>query len=430
MSQATHRTVQSDLLDDDAHNVLPTATKWKTINEIARTAAKSTIYANVKNPEDAAVIILKGEELGIGAMHALEHINVVEGKPCCSAELQLALLIRGGVEVTVEKDGTDLDSAVFVFKRPGVFKGDVRGTMTKADALRIQKRQKGGGNVPMWNSFNWKQYPANMLRARAISNGARVIGPDLLGGMSYTPEELGATVDEEGRPLDDVSKLTAADAVTGEEAPKDEALVGSEEEEQKTPGEKREVDVPWVRFRKKCGEIKTAIGKVAYYTVLEQFEVESAADVEKDDVDTMKVIVNALAAEQRRIDAAKSTSDDAETVEVDGETVDTETGEVLADSDTDDDKALEDVDDAEEVAFAQKSQVDEAVKNFSKAELIEVMPSLEEVLDITTEEITELRASLNVPIVLDKASKAVLINYYEKLRELGNAQLDLMAATS
>ena len=34
-----------------------------------------------------------------------------------------------------------------------------------------------------------------------VANGARMIAPDLLAGMSYTPEELGAAVDAEERPV-------------------------------------------------------------------------------------------------------------------------------------------------------------------------------------------------------------------------------------
>jgi len=45
----------------------------------------------------------------------------------------------------------------------------------------------------------WKQYPRNMLFARAMSNGVRWYCPDAFGGNTvYTPEELDAPVDGEG----------------------------------------------------------------------------------------------------------------------------------------------------------------------------------------------------------------------------------------
>ncbi len=44
----------------------------------------------------------------------------------------------------------------------------------------------------------WKRYPRAMLYARAFTEGARIVGPDLLCGVQYTPEELGAEVNSDG----------------------------------------------------------------------------------------------------------------------------------------------------------------------------------------------------------------------------------------
>lgn len=43
----------------------------------------------------------------------------------------------------------------------------------------------------------WKNFPRNMLYARAMSNGAKWYCPDVFGGPIYTPDELGAVVDGE-----------------------------------------------------------------------------------------------------------------------------------------------------------------------------------------------------------------------------------------
>ena len=77
------------------------------------------------------------------------------------------------------------------------------GRLTMADAERIETVSWENGSKKKGRLAEreaWRNYPANLLRARAIANGARMIGPDLLAGMSYTPEELGAAVDEEGTP--------------------------------------------------------------------------------------------------------------------------------------------------------------------------------------------------------------------------------------
>ncbi len=51
------------------------------------------------------------------------------------------------------------------------------------------------------NNPTWKNYPRNMLYARAMSNGQRWFAPDALGVVGYLPEELGASVDAEGNVL-------------------------------------------------------------------------------------------------------------------------------------------------------------------------------------------------------------------------------------
>jgi hypothetical protein len=48
----------------------------------------------------------------------------------------------------------------------------------------------------------WQEYPAAMLRARAISECVRMACPEVLHGAIYTPEERGAVIDEDGNPVD------------------------------------------------------------------------------------------------------------------------------------------------------------------------------------------------------------------------------------
>ena len=164
---------------------LPTEADWDRIVSMGATLAQSGLVP-VKTPEAAAAIVLKGAELGIAPMQSFSHISVIQGKPTCSAELQLALLARGGVEFRWINDGSD-GTAVIEFSHPK--RGTVCGQFSMDDAKRAGLATKD----------NWKKWPRNMLRARAISDGARAIGADFLAGMSYTPEEMGAEVDEEGR---------------------------------------------------------------------------------------------------------------------------------------------------------------------------------------------------------------------------------------
>jgi hypothetical protein len=58
---------------------------------------------------------------------------------------------------------------------------------------------KDAAAAGLTNKDNWKKYPRNMLFARAISNGQKWYAPDVYNGVTvYTPDEMGAVVDEEG----------------------------------------------------------------------------------------------------------------------------------------------------------------------------------------------------------------------------------------
>jgi hypothetical protein len=64
----------------------------------------------------------------------------------------------------------------------------------------------------------WKHYPAAMLRARAISSLCRFAFADVISGCSYTPEELGAEVDEEGRVIEAVPMVVEGETEADEHA--------------------------------------------------------------------------------------------------------------------------------------------------------------------------------------------------------------------
>ena len=239
---------------------LPSSQEWKTLLDMAQTIARSGFLpAHLSTVEKVAAIILKGRELGIPGMQSISHIQVIDGKLSCSAELMLALMARGGITWTWKQDGSDGEEAVIEFHREGF--SPVAGKFTMEDARRIETVSWENGEkktVKLADRDSWKNYPANLLRARAISNGARMIGPDLLTGLSYTPEELGAVVDEEGLP-------------TPTSRPK-----------------------PHARFLTRCAQLQTEMDEETYQAVLGQFDIQSAEDVDEDDTDTMRHLVEAL----------------------------------------------------------------------------------------------------------------------------------------
>jgi len=170
-------------------SLYPQVGEWSMMNDMAKTLISSGMLpSSIDTPQKAMAVMLKGRELGIPAMQSFTHIYVVEGKPACSSELMLALMARGGVSWEWLDDGRGKNKcAVINFSRQGF--PDYVSSFSYEDAEKIVKYEKGKP-VKATETYTWKQYLPNMLRARAISNGARVFAPDLIGGMSYTVEEL------------------------------------------------------------------------------------------------------------------------------------------------------------------------------------------------------------------------------------------------
>jgi hypothetical protein len=178
---------------------LPSTGDWQLITDMAKYLVGSGFLPDaVKTPQQAAAIMLKGRELGIPAMQSFSQIHVIKGKPTCSSELMLALIARGGVTWDWQESSDKV--AGVVFHRHGF--ADCVGRYTIEEAKKANLLGKD----------SWKNYPTNMLRARAISNGARMIAPDLLAGMSYTPEEMGAEVNEDNQPLEVEATVVEDDA--------------------------------------------------------------------------------------------------------------------------------------------------------------------------------------------------------------------------
>jgi hypothetical protein len=140
--------------------------------------------------------------LDIHPLAALNGIHIIKGKPTQSAELMRSLVQRAGhkfrtTTMTTERSVVSIERA----DDPGF---PVEVTFTMQDA-----RDAG-----LTGSDTWKHYPSSMLHARATSMVVRAACPDVLMGISYTAEELGAAVDADGNVLDvaEAARIPLTDA--------------------------------------------------------------------------------------------------------------------------------------------------------------------------------------------------------------------------
>lgn len=188
--------------------IFPTAVEWNMLKEQAAMVVKTGFLPKaIDTPEKAIAIALKGRELGIPMMQAFAHIHVIQGKPCISSELMLALIFKNCHGAVVNYISNELDKCVIQAKRPG--------GRDATFSFTIEEARKAG----LLNKDSWKNYPGAMLRARAVAIVARALFADAIMGCSYTPEEMGAEVDDEGEviniPNDPNNKFAG---VTGEDA--------------------------------------------------------------------------------------------------------------------------------------------------------------------------------------------------------------------
>lgn len=193
MSEATNLPVQHTgglTSTGNTSDLLAVARQAEQIKDLGRTLIASGLLPDsVTKPETALAIMLKGQELDIGPMYALSNVTIISGKPGLSSELMSALVRRAGHEIRIIET-TDERATV-----EGVRKSDpqhpVRITFTHEDAQRANLIKNGP----------WKQYPGTMLAHRAISKLCKLYFSECIMG-GYTPEELGAEVNEEGEVID------------------------------------------------------------------------------------------------------------------------------------------------------------------------------------------------------------------------------------
>jgi hypothetical protein len=167
----------------------------RSMDEVERAAKAMTasgFFADTKQISQAIVKILAGQELGFGAFASMTGVNIIQNKPVLAANLMAAAVKKTGKYnyrvIRLDDTGCELE-----FYEAGKPVG--KSLFDKTDA------EKAG----LTNKDNWKKYPRNMYFARALSNGQKWYAPDVFNGATvYTPDELGAVVDDDGNAVIEV----------------------------------------------------------------------------------------------------------------------------------------------------------------------------------------------------------------------------------
>ena len=141
-----------------------------------------------KKEANLMTLFLFAQARGLHPMEAIRRYHVIEGQITMKADAMLAEFLQAGGRVKwLERSNRKVSA---VFWGPGAKEDEgvtITWTMEEAKSQGIAIGRSGGLKE------NWKRFPRQMLTARVISEGVRLVAPDVVLGM-YTPEEaFGAT---------------------------------------------------------------------------------------------------------------------------------------------------------------------------------------------------------------------------------------------
>lgn len=163
-------------------------------------------------PGNVLLAVEYGQALGVPPMTAIQGIHVIQGKPTLSADLMAALIRRAGHKLRVRVDPGPVAVAQIIRTDDPDYTYECRWDMERAKTAKLTGKD------------NWITNPKSMLKARAISEVAREACSEVLHGLIYTPDELGATIDGDGHVVDiDTGEIHDA-AVVGQADYTDERL--------------------------------------------------------------------------------------------------------------------------------------------------------------------------------------------------------------
>lgn len=154
---------------------------------MADRVAKSKLFGLDQSQAFTLMLLCQAE--GIHPVKAVQRYHVIQGRPAMKADAMLADFLRIGGTVEWVTQSDDREKCEAIFTHPAFAKNGQAVRFTTADA-------KAAG---LLGNPTWQKYPSNMLRARVISNGVRMIAPGIVAGL-YTPEEVQDIVQDEPKP--------------------------------------------------------------------------------------------------------------------------------------------------------------------------------------------------------------------------------------
>ena len=228
-------------MSEKAITVVPQRQVTLEVVETAQAVAKMAGMFKLQ-PDQAAIAMLTGYELGLGLMTSLRFVDVISTnnglRPALRAQAMEALINRSGVldefKVTdhTDKSNNPTGCTVYMKRTIGSMVKEYSSTFTQTDAERAE----------LANKHNWQHYPQDMYYNRALSRCARRVCADVILGL-YTPDEI---TDGEWHVVEDKPATIQAEHSPPQTPPKSDGGNGSKAQESKAsePVEAKSEEAP------------------------------------------------------------------------------------------------------------------------------------------------------------------------------------------
>lgn len=220
---------------------------YSDVESVAKAMVASGFFTDATKVSQAIVKIMAGNEIGIGPFGSMNGIHIIQGKPAFGANIMASKVKSSG---RYNYRVTEMSDTICTIEFMEHFGGSWQ-TVGVSSFSRDDAKKAGTKNLD--------KFPRNMLFARAMSNGVRWYCPDVMNGSTvYTPEELGAEVDQDGNVIDGVVTPNEVepldDIVDGDfsEQPLTPNEIAAAVQDTRTPREQIQAELPELTLEEAC----------------------------------------------------------------------------------------------------------------------------------------------------------------------------------
>jgi hypothetical protein len=205
MSSDQDITITKDVMEDNQIQLVSAETAlanremslgvWQMINTVAEDVYRSRLFP-VSSSQQAAAIMLKGYEIGLGLMASFEFVQVVKGHVGLSPKGALALLHNSPKIASIKLTRLTDERNRFVGYECTMKRAD--NGFSHTERWTLDDAVRAGLMKP---DSNWEKYPENMCKWRVVGFTSDIVAPDVTAGMvdfMIRPEQFNIRVDNEG----------------------------------------------------------------------------------------------------------------------------------------------------------------------------------------------------------------------------------------